>query len=208
MNQLALRRARLRILSEPPEGRSLASARSSGDPDSPLADASGPPAAAGATAGHGSGRRAASDSTSVTTGKGRQVVPRPVVGAAIVAGALAVAAVAVATRPAPNDLTAALPAPAADSAAGGPDTPIDIRYRSGRMDDDHCIGTFEVTRGPGSRARFVAFVMDTGGAIIGRDSARVESAVTGIFVEFRFRYVDCEEIDDWQIQATTATPRQ
>jgi len=54
-----------------------------------------------------------------------------------------------------------------------------------------------------TRARFVAFAMDSSGAIIARDSARVASAVTGMFVEFRFRHVDCDEIADWQIEATT-----
>ena len=208
MSQLALRRARLRILSEAPDGRSLTNAPSGGGLDPAPADASVAPVGAGATSGPTSGPRAAGDPTSVPMGTRRPTIPLPVVGAAVIVGALAVVGVAVATRSAPNDSTAAVRAPVADSAAAGPDTPIDIRYRSGRMDDDHCIGTFEVTRGRGSRARFVAFVMDTSGAIIGRDSAQVASAVAGLFVEFRFRYVDCEEIDDWQIQATTTTPRQ
>jgi hypothetical protein len=29
-----------------------------------------------------------------------------------------------------------------------------------------------------------------------------------MFVDFRFRHVDCDEIDTWQIQATIPAPRR
>jgi hypothetical protein len=137
----------------------------------------------------------------------RASVPLPVVLAALGAGVLAVAGVAFAIRAAPN----ATP-PADARLAVPPDTaaaekPMDIRWRSGRMDDDDCIGTFEISNGSGTRARFKAFVMDTSGAVMARDSARVDAAVSGLFVEFRFRHVDCDEIDDWRLEATTPKRR-
>jgi hypothetical protein len=137
----------------------------------------------------------------------RASVPLPVVLAAVGAGALAVAGVAFAIRGVPNatppaDAMATL---APDTAAAA--TPMDIRWRSGRMEDDDCIGTFEISNGTGTRARFKAFVMDTSGAVMARDSARVDAAVSGLFVEFRFRHVDCDEIDDWRLEATTPKRR-
>ena len=61
------------------------------------------------------------------------------------------------------------------------------------MDGDDCIGTFEVKRGSSASAQFVAFVMDTSGAILARDSASVKSAVVaGLLVDFRFRHVACD----------------
>ena len=134
----------------------------------------------------------------------RASVPLPVVLAALGAGALAVVGVAFAIRTAPN---ATPPADATASAAldtaASAEKPMDIRWRSGHMEDDDCIGTFEISNGTGTRARFKAFVMDTSGAVMARDSARVDAAVSGLFVEFRFRHVDCDEIDDWRLEATT-----
>ena len=198
MNQLALRRARLRILSEPPDGLPVASRSASiGTADTSSEHGGGLPTRGGAEA----------TGTQGVPGPGAgsttPAVPLPVVGAALVIGAIVVAGVAVATRTAPNDSSPAVMPVSSDTAVARPERPIDVRYRSGRMEGDHCIGTFEVTHGNGTRARLVAFVMDSSGAVIGRDSARVESAVSGIFVDFRFRYVECDEIDDWQIQATT-----
>jgi hypothetical protein len=83
------------------------------------------------------------------------------------------------------------------------DTGLDVRWRNGRKDNDDCIGTFEVTSGGGTPAQFVAFVMDSTGAVMAGDSTRVESAVRGLLVELRFRNVRCEAIDDWQLQVTT-----
>ena len=209
MNQLALRRARLRILAEPPDGR-------------PLTGSGGvaPDTAADTTARDGVARERtvtthASDTPAAGAprhGAAGVSIPLPIVAVALIVGALAVIGVSVALRTVPNNSAAAttaapVAAPPADSAAK-PDAPIDVRYRSGRMDGDHCVGTFEVTQGHGTRARLVAFVMDTSGAVIGRDSARVDAAVPGIFVDFRFRYVECDEIDDWQIQATTPSVRR
>ena len=131
-------------------------------------------------------------------------MPVPVIVGAVVAGLVAVAVTALflpntwrtpATPPAPVKT----PAPA--------DTGLDVRWRSGRMDGRDCVGTFEVKRGGGTRAQFVAFVMDTSGAIIARDSGKVDAAVPGVLVEFRFRGVTCERIYDWQLQVTTPKVR-
>jgi hypothetical protein len=202
MNQLALRRARMRILREPPDGRPL------GEP----AQQSAPP-----TAFEASSLVAAA---SVADAPPAADVPLPAPPAAAVAGvplnfvvgavliaAVVVAAVAFAIRPSPNAAAPAVLAEPSPEPALDPNTPIDLRYRSGRPDDDDCIATFELTRGTGTRARLTAFVMDTSGAVMARDSAQVASAVAGMFVEFRFRHVTCDEIDDWQIQATTLKPR-
>ena len=65
------------------------------------------------------------------------------------------------------------------------------------------LGTFEVTRGRGTRAEFGAFVMDKSGAVIARDTQSVKAAVPGLLVDFRFRRTACARIDDWQMQVTT-----
>ena len=75
------------------------------------------------------------------------------------------------------------------------------------MEGADCIGTFEVTRGGGTRAQFVAFVMDTSGSIIARDSGKVDSALPGVLIDFRFRRVGCDRIYDWQLQVTTPKAR-
>jgi hypothetical protein len=202
MNHLALRRARLKIVDEQVGGGAPRSRPSPGEVDH--ADvASVPPEPAVAAAAPADAP--APGPAAAESGRGLANVPVPILAAAaLVVTAIALATIALTMRSAPNDSadTIATMAAAADSAARA-DGPMDIRWRSGRMDDDHCIGTFEVTHGDGTRARFVAFAMDSSGAIIARDSARVASAVTGMFVEFRFRHVDCDEIADWQIEATT-----
>jgi hypothetical protein len=130
-------------------------------------------------------------------------VPVPVVVGAVVAG---LAAVAITWQFLPNKSGAPAAAPA--TAAPAPaDTGLDVRWRSGRMDGRDCIGTFEVKRGGGTRAQFVAFVMDTSGAIISRDSGKVDAAVPGVLIDFRFRGVTCERIYDWQLQVTTPKVR-
>ena len=133
-------------------------------------------------------------------------VPIPVIVAAVCVGALAVMLTAVAMRPRKPTPAQPLAATSGDSTPRA-DSALDIRWRSGRMDGDDCLGTFEVTRGTGTGAQFVAFVMDKTGAVMGRDSARVSSAVRGLLVDFRFRHVDCKKIDDWQLQATTPKRR-
>jgi len=204
MNQLALRRARLGILNEPIGGL----------PTSVLALADESQGSGAAPRREPTPTVAAPipDSSAPTVpptppGPGTASIPVSVVAGAVVVGAIVVASVALFTRSAPNGSTDSLVrrgvAPLVDTTAHA-DAPIDLRLRSGRMDGDNCIGTFEVTHGVGARARLVAFAMDTSGAVIARDSAQVASAVTGMFVDFRFRNVDCDEIDDWQIQATTS----
>jgi hypothetical protein len=196
MNQLAGRRLRLQMLRESltdPHGSKPREA-TVGDPD-----ATAPPVNAPIVV------------TPVAQAPAtmfRASVPLPVVLAALGAGALAVAGVAFALRAAPNatppaDATATV----APVTAAPVETPMDIGWRSGRMEDDDCIGTFEISNGTGTRARFKAFVMDTSGAVMARDSARVGAAVSGLFVEFRFRHVDCDEIDDWRLEATTPKRR-
>ena len=129
-------------------------------------------------------------------------VPVPVIVAAVVVG---VAAVVVASLFLPGKPPAA-PAPVDSSAAA--DTGLDVRWRSGRMDGVDCLGTFEVKRGSSASAQFVAFVMDTSGAILARDTASVKSAVVpGLLVDFRFRRVACDRIYDWQLQVTTPKAR-
>jgi hypothetical protein len=60
-----------------------------------------------------------------------------------------------------------------------------------------------VKRGAGTPARFVAFVLDSSGAVMAQDSGGVAAAVTGVLVDFRFRKVACSKIADWQLQALT-----
>jgi hypothetical protein len=213
MNQLAGRRLRLQMLREslndPHAGKPREA--TAGDPNATAPLGNAPIAvtsSADATPSEPVARAVAPPVVPTPAAMLRASVPLPVVLAAVGAGALAVAGVAFAIRAVPN----ATP-PADATAAVAPDTaapaekPMDIRWRSGRMDDDDCIGTFEISNGTGTRARFKAFVMDTSGAVMARDSARVEAAVSGLFVEFRFRHVDCDEIDDWRLEATTPKRR-
>jgi hypothetical protein len=131
-------------------------------------------------------------------------VPVPVIVGAVVAGLVAVAVTALFL---PNKPAApAKPAASVDSSAPA-DTGLDVRWRSGRMERADCIGTFEVTRGGGTPAQFVAFVMDTTGAIIARDSGSVDSAMPGVLIDFRFRRVACERVYDWQLQVKTPKAR-
>jgi hypothetical protein len=226
MNQLAARRLRLQLLREsiadplgrkPGQSKAIAANASVTDPVD--TDVSGgaimseaPTSVADVSGAESPGRepvllepRPAVPGAPVTARAG---VPVPVLLGALAVGALAVAGVAFATRSAPN-----APAPTAASGAAVPDSgapseaPMDVGWRSGRMDDDDCIGTFEISNGTGTRTRFTAFAMDTSGAVMARDSARVDAAVSGLFVEFRFRHVDCDEIDDWRLEARTATRR-
>lgn len=132
-------------------------------------------------------------------------VPVPVIVGALVAGLVAVAVTALLLPNKPG-APATPPATAVDTPAAA-DTGLDVRWRSGRMERGDCIGTFEVTRGGGTSAQFVAFVMDTTGAIIARDSGGVQSAVPGVLIDFRFRRVACERIYDWQLQVTTPKAR-
>jgi len=208
MNQLALRRARLRLASEVETGRASAVPPLLAEVDR---GREGPPAPAVARSAAArdpappDARPLAPERRSVVQG-----VPLPVVAGALVVGAMVVVGVARLTRPSRGDARDSLAAtgtvPAVDTKAR-PEAPIAIRWRSGRADNLDCIGTFEVTHGPGTRARLVAFAMDSSGAVIARDSTQMNAAVTGMFVDFRFRNVDCGEIDDWQIQATTSNPR-
>ena len=206
MNQLALRRARLRLL----EDRAA--------PDSPTVKSGEQPLAQDQAeeSPHERSRilkpPAPPPRTPPSTPPieppqtGGVRIPLPVMAIALVVGALVVALTSLLlpkrqVEPSPPSSAAAV-----DSVAPA-DTGLDVRWRSGRKDDDDCIGTFEVTRGDGARAQFVAFAMDTTGAIMARDSARVASAVAGLLVEFRFRHVDCEEIADWQLQVATPKAR-
>lgn len=131
-------------------------------------------------------------------------IPVPVIVGAVVAGLVAVAVTAWLL---PNKSGAPASAPAPVNAPAAADTGLDVRWRSGRMERRDCIGTFEVKRGGGTRAQFVAFVMDTTGAVIARDTGRVDAAVPGVLIDFRFRGVTCDQIYDWQLQVTTPKAR-
>jgi len=132
-------------------------------------------------------------------------VPVPVIVGAVVAGVVAVVVTALFLPIKPG--TPARPPASVDSSATA-DTGLDVRWRSGRMDGVDCLGTFEVKRGSSASAQFVAFVMDTSGAILARDSVNVKSAVVpGLLVDFRFRRVACPRIYDWQLQVTTPKTR-
>ena len=129
-----------------------------------------------------------------------KTVPVHVVVAALIFGTLAVVLAAIVLRsPSRQSGSAAVKS---DSAAAA-DTALDIGWRSGRMDGKDCIGTFEVKRGAGTPAQFVAFVMDSGGSVIAQDSAGIPAVVRGVLVDFRFRQVNCARIADWQLQAAT-----
>jgi hypothetical protein len=213
MNQLAGRRLRLQMLREslndPHAGKPREAAANDSAPTAPPENA--PIAAASiadATPSQPVARAVVPTVVQAPATMLRASVPLPVVLAALGAGGLAVAGVAFATRASPNATPpAGATATVAPGTAAPADAPMDVRWRSGRMDDDDCIGTFEISNGTGTRARFKAFVMDTSGAVMARDSARVDAAVSGLFVEFRFRHVDCDEIDDWRLEATTLKRR-
>jgi hypothetical protein len=134
-----------------------------------------------------------------TTPPAPKSVPLNVILGALTVGALAVAIAALVMRPKSQPGATAAKA---DSVATA-DTALDIGWRSGRMDGNDCLGTFEVKRGAGTPARFVAFVLDSSGAVMAQDSGGVAAAVRGVLVDFRFRRVTCSKIADWQLQALT-----
>ncbi|MFL5630356.1 MAG: hypothetical protein ACJ77T_03780 [Gemmatimonadaceae bacterium] len=203
MNQLALRRARLHLLRDRGAGEPREANAKPGEPHGqdagpePLvvARAPAPPEAPRVP------------SSPVAARPTRLRIPVPVIAGAVAIGFLAVALTSLVIRDKSRPLADSSLARAIEAAPPPADSALDVRWRSGRMADDDCIGTFEVTQGPGTRAHFVAFVMDTSGAVMARDSVRVASAVRGLLVDFRFRHVDCDEIDDWQLQATTPKAR-
>ncbi len=129
-------------------------------------------------------------------------VPVSVIAAAVVAGVVAVVVTALLLPNKPGAPTKPAASAPVDTPAAA-DTGLDVRWRSGRMDRGDCLGTFEVTRGDSKSAKFVAFVMDTSGAIMARDSVDVLSARPGLLVDFRFRRVRCDRIYDWQLQVMT-----
>lgn len=203
MSHWALRRARLKLLTETPEGRPLGVS----DP-TPAETVTGEPLRNSSGPGSALPGESVSPAPPLATRTARpSQLPVAILAAALIVAAIVTGTLGMLLRAAPNEPEPQATSAAVDSVAK-PDAPIDVRWRGGRGDDDDCIGTFEITRGAGSRARLTAFVMDTSGAVMARDSAQVATAVPGIFVEFRFRHVDCEEIDDWQIQATTPGRRK
>jgi hypothetical protein len=211
MNQLALRRALIRLMDEPATpgvppggggkgGDSLAQDEADDEPRErsrvlkPTRQRQLTPSQAPTTP------------TPGAAPPGGTRLPLPVIGLALAFGVLAVAITSLFLPKGGPGPGTTVSTQGVDTTAAA-DTGLDVRWRSGRKDDDDCIATFEVTRGNGTRAQFVAFVMDTSGAVMARDSARVASAVRGLLVELRFRHVDCEEIDDWQLQVTTPRAR-
>jgi hypothetical protein len=205
MNQLALRRARLRLLEEeaPPDANapkasdSAAQAPAEEEPHERSRVLKPAPTPT---------RTPPSTPTATPIQTGGTRIPLPVIAIALVVGGLVVALTSLLLPKRPAEPSASSAMAAVDTVVPT-DTGLDVRWRSGRKDDDDCIGTFEVTRGDGTRAQFVAFVMDSSGAVMARDSARVGSAVRGLLVELRFRHVDCDEIADWQLQVATPKGR-
>jgi hypothetical protein len=129
-------------------------------------------------------------------------IPLRVIAIAVIVGAVAALVVWSGIRPkavAPIGKSAAQPV---DTTAR-PDTSLDIQWRSARMDGNDCIGTFHMTRGAATRAEFVAFVLDSTGKVVARDSTRVDAAAAGTSIEFRFRRVNCDRIADWQLEMRT-----
>lgn len=205
MNQLALRRARLRLLEEraAPDattGRADDSMAQDQAEDAPQERSRVLKPAATPT------RTPPSTPTTTPTQTSGTRIPLPVIAIALVVGGLVVALTSLLLPKRQGEQTGPSSTAVLDTVAPA-DTGLDVRWRSGRNDDDDCIGTFEVTRGDGTRAQFVAFVMDSTGAVMARDSARVASAVRGLLVELRFRHVDCDEIADWQLQVATPKGR-
>ena len=119
-------------------------------------------------------------------------IPLPVIGGAVVAGLLAAAAAALMMRPSPKGSGPPTTSPA--------DTALDIRWRTQRPDGPDCVATFEVTQGATNGSRFVAFVMDSSGQVMGGDSTAAINVGRGQKIDFRFRGVNCTKIGDWQLQ--------
>ena len=124
---------------------------------------------------------------------------------AVAIGALAVALTSVAMRrkaPVADTVGAATAADSATMAAPA-DSALDIRWRGGRQNSADCMGTFEVTAGRGTNAGLIAAVMDKSGAVMATDSAYAKALERGDQFELRFRRVDCDRIDDWQLQVVS-----
>ena len=86
-------------------------------------------------------------------------------------------------------------------------TPFAFRLRGNRDVDYDCLMTFEVTGGTPAPWQVTVHVMDSSGTVIAQDAKKVASLAPGLFIDFRFRNVDCDEIKSWQFQGETRTPR-
>ena len=128
----------------------------------------------------------------------RPPIPTHVLAGAAAAGLLAAAAAALIMRPSPPSPPGTVPS--ADSAAA--DTAFDVKWQGQRTDGADCIGTFEVTSGTVT-GKFIAFVMDSSGAVMAGDSTDVAGAGRGKHIDLRFRRVKCAKIGDWQLQVLT-----
>lgn len=128
----------------------------------------------------------------------RPPIPTHVLAGAAAAGLLVTALAALMMRPPTNPPPGTVPS--ADSAAA--DTAFDVRWQGQRRDGADCIGTFEVTKGTVT-GKFIAFVMDSSGGVMGGDSTDVAAAGRGKHIDLRFRRVNCAKIGDWQLQVLT-----
>ena len=137
-----------------------------------------------------------------------RVPPRALAGIVGVAAVVAVSA-ALLIRPAPAIDTGPVDVRQAALAPAAPrdEHPFAFRSRGSRADDDDCLMTFEATAGTAAPWSITVDVMDTSGTVIARDAKRVTSLLPGLLVEFRFKHVDCDEIESWQFQGETRKRR-
>jgi hypothetical protein len=136
-------------------------------------------------------------------------VPPRVLAAIVGVAAVVAVSAALMLRPATamNAAPVELPEAPAVPAAPVDDTPFAFRSRGSRADDDDCLMTFESTAGTPAPWSITADVMDSSGTVIARDAKRVTSLLPGLLVEFRFKHVDCDEIESWQFQGETRKRR-
>jgi hypothetical protein len=81
-----------------------------------------------------------------------------------------------------------------------PDPSFAFAARGWRSFDGACVATIELTGGSQPARTLTMYVLDASGSILGKDTLRVSSLITGAFYEFRFRGVDCDAVAHWQVQ--------
>jgi hypothetical protein len=86
------------------------------------------------------------------------------------------------------------------------DTSFAFSAAGWRNDGGTCIATMRVTALGRPPRRLSLFVMNAAGAVIGRDEIDKPVLAVGAMVDFRFRRVDCDDVEEWQVQGAFPTP--